>query len=58
MNQSGWLKNFVAECICDGVVVVTALARYIYQEGMHFYFWEKMEVPSSEMCHVAFQVFD
>ena len=58
ISQSRWMKNFVAKCTCDGITVATALARYIHREGMRFEFWEKMEVPSSEMCSVAFQVFD
>ncbi|THC89575.1 hypothetical protein EYZ11_010984 [Aspergillus tanneri] len=58
MSQSRWMKNFVAECTCDGVVVATALARYIHREGMRNEFWEKMEEPSEETCDVAFHVFD
>ncbi|QSS49242.1 hypothetical protein I7I53_09545 [Histoplasma capsulatum var. duboisii H88] len=58
MDQSRWMKNFVVECTCDGGSVATALARYIDREGMRFEFWEKMEVVSSEMCGVAFRVFD
>jgi hypothetical protein len=53
-----WLKNFVAECTCDGVVVATALARYIHRESMRYEFWENMEEPSEETCDVAFHVFD
>lgn len=53
-----WMKNFVAECTCDGVAVATALARYIHREGMRSEFWEKMEEPSEETCGVAFHVFD
>ncbi|KAF7171079.1 hypothetical protein CNMCM5623_003535 [Aspergillus felis] len=58
MNESRWMTNFVAECTCDGVVVATALARYIHREVMRSEFWEKMEVPSEETCDVAFHVFD
>jgi hypothetical protein len=58
MNESRWMTNFVAECTCDGVVVATALARYIHREGIRSQFWEKMEVPSEETCNVAFHVFD
>ncbi|KAJ5098833.1 hypothetical protein N7532_005834 [Penicillium argentinense] len=58
MNKSSWMKNFVAECTCDGVVVATALARYIHRQGMRSEFWEKMEVPSEETCDVAFHTFD
>ncbi|KAF4220079.1 hypothetical protein CNMCM8980_003368 [Aspergillus fumigatiaffinis] len=58
MDESRWMTNFVAECTCDGVVVATALARYIHREGMRSEFWEKMEVPSEETCNVAFHVFD
>lgn len=29
-----WMKNFVAECTCDGVAIAIALARYIDREGM------------------------
>ncbi|KAF4181095.1 hypothetical protein CNMCM8060_009741 [Aspergillus lentulus] len=57
-NESGWMTNFVAECTCDGVVVATALARYIHREGMRSEFWEKMEEPSEETCNVAFHLFD
>jgi hypothetical protein len=53
-----WLKNFVAECTCDGVVVATALARYIYRERMRYKFWENIEEPSEETCDVAFHIFD
>ncbi|OQD86705.1 hypothetical protein PENANT_c007G03009 [Penicillium antarcticum] len=52
------MKNFVAKCTCDGIVVATALARYIHREKMRSKFWEKMEEPSEETCHVAFHVFD
>ncbi|KAF4169680.1 hypothetical protein CNMCM6936_006839 [Aspergillus lentulus] len=58
MDESTWMTNFVAECTCDGVVVATALARYIHREGMSSEFWEKMEEPSEETCNVAFHVFD
>ncbi|KAL7650403.1 hypothetical protein M752DRAFT_277798 [Aspergillus phoenicis ATCC 13157] len=57
-DKSSWMRNFVAECTCDGVVVATALARYIHREAMRSEFWEKMEVPSEETCDVAFHVFD
>lgn len=58
MGEFNWMKNFVAECTCDGVAVATALARYIHREGMRSEFWEKMEEPSEETCYVAFHVFD
>jgi hypothetical protein len=58
MDESRWMTNFVAQCTCDGVVVATALARYIHREGIRSEFWEKMEVPSEETCDVAFHVFD
>lgn len=58
MGEFKWMKNFVAECTCDGVAVATALARYIYREGMRSDFWENMEEPSEETCGVAFHVFD
>lgn len=58
MNESRWMTNFVAQCTCDGVVVATALARYIHREGIRSEFWEKMEVLSEETCSVAFHVFD
>jgi hypothetical protein len=58
MNESRWMTNFVAQCTCDGVVVATALARYIHREGIRSEFWEKMEVLSEETCNVAFHVFD
>jgi hypothetical protein len=58
MDESRWMTNFVAQCTCDGVVVATALAQYIHQEGIRSEFWEKMEVPSEETCDVAFHVFD
>ncbi|KAL6229437.1 hypothetical protein BDW75DRAFT_235209 [Aspergillus navahoensis] len=47
VDQSMWMKTFIAECTYDGVVVATALARYIDRE-----------VPSEDMCDIAFQVFD
>ncbi|KAJ5824168.1 hypothetical protein N7447_006508 [Penicillium robsamsonii] len=53
-----WMKNFVAKCTCDGIVVATALARYIYRESMRSEFWENMEEPSEETCGMAFDVFD
>jgi hypothetical protein len=53
-----WMKTFIAECTYDGVVVATALARYIDREGVRSEFWEKMEVPSEDMCDITFQVFD
>jgi GNAT superfamily N-acetyltransferase len=53
-----WMKTFIAECTYDGVVVATALARYIDREGVRSEFWGKMEVPSEDMCDIAFQVFD
>jgi GNAT superfamily N-acetyltransferase len=52
------MKTFIAECTCDGIVVAPALARYIDREGVRSEFWEKMEVPSEDMCDIAFQVFD
>ncbi|GIJ99534.1 hypothetical protein Aspvir_001667 [Aspergillus viridinutans] len=58
MDQSRWMKNFVAKCTCNGAAVATALARYIQREGMRSEFWERMEEVSSDMCGVAFQVFD
>ncbi|GES62937.1 zinc knuckle transcription factor [Aspergillus terreus] len=58
MNEFKWMTNFIAECTCDGVVVATALARYIHREGMRSEFWENMEEPSEETCDVAFHVFD
>jgi hypothetical protein len=58
MDESRWMTNFVAQCTCDGVVVATALSRYIHRERMRSEFWEKMEVPSEETCKVAFHVFD
>ncbi|GAB1217283.1 hypothetical protein ATERTT37_006519 [Aspergillus terreus] len=58
MGESRWMTNFVAECTCDGVVVATALARYIHREGIRPEFWEKLEEPSEETCDVAFHVFD
>ncbi|KAL2817181.1 hypothetical protein BJX63DRAFT_419735 [Aspergillus granulosus] len=48
MGDFKWMKNFVAECTCDGVVVATAFARYIHRKGMHSKFWERMEEPSEE----------
>jgi hypothetical protein len=53
-----WMKNFVAECTCDGVTVATALARYIDRGSIRSRFWEEMEEPSEETCSVAFHVFD
>ncbi|KAJ5373957.1 zinc knuckle transcription factor [Penicillium concentricum] len=53
-----WMKNCVAKCTCDGVVVATALARYIYRESMRSEFWENMEEPSEETCGMAYDVFD
>lgn len=53
-----WMKDLVAECTCDGVVVATATARYIQRERMRSGFWEEMEGPSQETCDVAFEVFD
>lgn len=53
-----WIKNIVAECTCDGVVVATASARYIRRERMRSAFWEGMEEPSQDTCDVAFEVFD
>ncbi|PYH42930.1 uncharacterized protein BP01DRAFT_324199 [Aspergillus saccharolyticus JOP 1030-1] len=58
MNESRWITNFVAQCTCDGVVVATALARYIHRKGIRSEFWKKMEVLSEETCNVAFHVFD
>lgn len=58
MGEFNWMKNFVAECTCDGVAVATALARYIHREGMRSEYWENMEEPSEETCDVAFHVFD
>jgi hypothetical protein len=59
MNDFRWMTNFVAECTCDGVIVATALARYIHREGMRGEFWgKKMEEPSEETCNAAFHVFD
>lgn len=58
MGQIKWMKNFVAECTCDGVTVANALARYIHREGIRSEFWKMMEEPSEEMCDVAFHVFD
>lgn len=58
MEQSMWMKTFVAECTYDGVAVATARARYIDREDIRSEFWKKMEVPSREMCDMAFQVFD
>ncbi|KAJ9297976.1 hypothetical protein DTO271G3_4197 [Paecilomyces variotii] len=58
MGEFKWMKTFVAECTCDGVLVATALARYIHRECMRSEFWEKMEEPSQDMCDVAFHVFD
>lgn len=52
------MKNFVAECTCDGVTVTNALARYIHREGIRPEFWERMEEPSEETCDVAFDIFD
>lgn len=52
------MKDLVAECTCDGVVVATATARYIQRERMCSGFWEEMEGPSQETCDVAFEVFD
>ncbi|CRL31324.1 EF-Hand 1, calcium-binding site [Penicillium camemberti] len=43
-SESKWMKNFVAECTCDGITVANALAR--------------MEEPSEETCDVAFHIFD
>ncbi|KAJ5175296.1 uncharacterized protein N7482_001173 [Penicillium canariense] len=57
-DEFKWMKNFVAECTCDGVAVATALARYIDREGIRPEFWEQMEEPSEETCGVAFYVFD
>ncbi|KAJ5737473.1 uncharacterized protein N7483_002598 [Penicillium malachiteum] len=57
-NCSRWMINFIVECTCDGVTAANALARYIHREGMRSEFWERMERPSEETCHVAFQVFD
>ncbi|KAJ5179433.1 zinc knuckle transcription factor [Penicillium capsulatum] len=58
LGEFKWMKNFVAECTCDGVTVANALARYIHREGIRSEFWEMMEEPSEEMCDVAFHVFD
>lgn len=58
MGEFKWMKNFVAECTCDGVAVATALARYIHRESIRSKFWERMEEPSQETCDVAFNVFD
>ncbi|CAG8128302.1 unnamed protein product [Penicillium nalgiovense] len=58
MGDFKWIKNFVAECTCDGVTVANALARYIHREGIRSEFWERMEEPSEETCDVAFHVFD
>jgi hypothetical protein len=58
MGDFKWMKNFVAECTCDGVTVANALARYIHREGMRSEFWERMEEPSEETCDVAFHVLD
>lgn len=58
MGEFKWIKNFIAECTCDGVTVASALARYIHREGMRSEFWERMEEPSEETCSVAFHVFD
>lgn len=58
MGESKWMKNFVAECTCDGVAVAPALARYIHRENIRSEFWEKMEEPSEETCSVAFHAFD
>jgi hypothetical protein len=52
------MKNFVAKCTCNSVAVATALARYIYQEGVRSEFWERIEEPSEETCDMAFYVFD
>jgi hypothetical protein len=56
-SESKWMKNFVAECTCDGVTVANALARYIHREGVRPEFWERMEEPSEETCDVAFHIF-
>jgi hypothetical protein len=34
MDESRWIKKFLAKCTCDGVTVATALAKYIDREGM------------------------
>ena len=52
------MKNFGAECTCDGVVVATGLARYIRRERMRHEFWEEMEEAGHEMGGVAYHVFD
>ncbi|KAJ6118121.1 hypothetical protein N7471_013998 [Penicillium samsonianum] len=58
MGDFNWIKNFVAECTCDGVIVAHAVARYIDRERMRSRFWENMEEPGEETCDVAFHVFD
>ena len=58
IGEFKWMKNFVAKCTCNSVAVATALARYIYREGMRSRFWGRMEEPSEEMCGVAFHIFD
>ncbi|KAJ5614657.1 hypothetical protein N7528_008311 [Penicillium herquei] len=53
-----WVRNFVAECTCNGVVVATALARYIRRRRIRHGFWERMQKQSEGMRRFAFEVFD
>ncbi|KAL2833124.1 hypothetical protein BJY01DRAFT_253616 [Aspergillus pseudoustus] len=46
MDQSKWMKIFIAECTYDGVVVPTALARYVDREGIRSELWEKWKYPA------------
>ncbi|KGO60195.1 hypothetical protein PEX1_037370 [Penicillium expansum] len=34
MGDFKWIKNFVAECTCDGITVANALAQYIHRKGI------------------------
>ena len=58
MGEFKWMKDFVAECTCDGVTVANALARYIHRESIRSEFRERMEEPTEETCDVTFNVFD
>ncbi|KAJ5725226.1 uncharacterized protein N7483_006583 [Penicillium malachiteum] len=69
-----WMKNFVAECTCNGVVVATTLARHSHPERTNIHpgwtnglrrhrryydgFWETVQERSAEMCRLAFEIFD
>jgi hypothetical protein len=46
MDQSKWMKTFIAECTYDGVVVATALTRYIDRKDIRSKPWEKWKYPA------------